>query len=190
VKRRAVRKAHAFTDNYLYRRPDGSYGNIQEANAAVNCLDSPSPDYAALRAQAPRFEMASQTFGLATLTGLLVCAHWPVQTQPRMSVPMAAGAAPILVVGTTGDPATPYAWAEALASELESGLLLTYEGEGHTAYLRSVPCIDSAVDTYLIEGKVPEAGKRCGGSSVASPIMLPVQAARALYRSRPMPRQF
>jgi pimeloyl-ACP methyl ester carboxylesterase len=177
----------SFTDNYLNRQPDGSYGNIQEANAAVNCVDSPGPDYMALRAEEARFAMTSQTFGLATLTGLLVCAHWPVQTPPRMSVPRAAGAAPILIVGTTGDPATPYAWAEALASELESGVLLTYEGEGHTAYLRSVPCIDDAVDAYLIDGKVPDAGKRCGGSSNASRTMLQVQAARG---PRPAPRQF
>jgi pimeloyl-ACP methyl ester carboxylesterase len=177
----------SFTDNYLDRKPDGSYGNIQEANAAVNCLDSPGPDYAGLRAETMRFETASKTFGLATLTGLLVCAHWPVQTAPRMSVPRGAGAAPILIVGTTGDPATPYKWAEALAEELESGSLLTYEGEGHTAYLRSVPCIDNAVDAYLIEGKLPEAGKRCSASSNALPIMMQVQAARG---PRPAPRQF
>lgn len=102
-----------------------------------------------------------------------------------MSVPRGTGAAPILIVGTTGDPATPYKWAEALASELESGELLTYEGEGHTAYLRSVPCIDNAVDAYLIEGKLPEAGKRCGGSSNALPFMMQVRAARG---PRPAPR--
>jgi len=110
-----------------------------------------------------------------------------VQTQPRMSALRGTGAAPILVVGTTGDPATPYAWAEALASQLESGVLLTYEGEGHTAYLRSVPCIDDAIDAYLIEGKVPEDGKRCGGNGAASSIMLQAPAMRG---PRPAPRQF
>jgi pimeloyl-ACP methyl ester carboxylesterase len=174
-----------FTDSYLNRKSDGSYGNIQEANNAVNCLDAPGPDYTGLRAEAMRFEVTSETFGLATLTGLLVCAHWPVQAQPRMSALKGAGAAPILVVGTTGDPATPYAWAEALASQLESGALLTYEGEGHTAYLRSVPCIDDAVNAYLIEGTVPEAGKRCAGST-GSRSLLPMPA----YGPRPAPRQF
>jgi TAP-like protein len=110
-----------------------------------------------------------------------------VQTQPRMSVLRGTGAAPILVVGTTGDPATPYAWAEALASQLESGVLLTYEGEGHTAYLRSVPCIDDTIDAYLIEGKVPEDGKRCGGNSAVSSI---VRQAPAMFGPRPAPRQF
>lgn len=153
--------------------------------SAVNCLDSPGPDFAGIRAEAARFEMTSATFGLATLTGLLTCAHWPVQTQARMSTLRGAGAAPILVVGTTGDPATPYAWAEALASQLESGVLLTYEGEGHTAYLRSVPCIDDAIDAYLIEGKLPEDGTRCGGSDAAAAIMFP-----AMRGPRPAPRQF
>jgi pimeloyl-ACP methyl ester carboxylesterase len=161
----------SFTDSYLDRKPDGSYGNIQEANAAVNCVDLPGPDYAGVRAEQPRFEMTSQTFGLAILTGMLVCAHWPVQTEPRMTVPRGTGAAPILVIGTTGDPATPYAWAEALASQLESGVLLTYEGEGHTAYLRGTPCIDDTVDAYLIEGTVPDAGKRCGGGTGGSNLM-------------------
>jgi len=72
-----------------------------------------------------------------------------------------AGAAPILVIGTTGDPATPYRWAEALASQLESGVLVTFEGEGHTAYGQS-PCIDEIVDEYLLDGTVPvEDAARC-----------------------------
>ena len=72
-----------------------------------------------------------------------------------------AGAGPILVVGTTGDPATPYAWSEELASQLGDATLLTYEGEGHTAYGRSGGCIEEQVDAYLLEGTVPEDGLRC-----------------------------
>jgi hypothetical protein len=156
----------SLVDSYLDRKSDGTYGNMQEANVAVNCIDAPSPDYMALRAEEMRFKTASPIFGTATLTSLFVCAHWPVQTQKEVT-PKAAGAAPILVVGTTGDPATPYRWAEALSMQLESGVLLTYEGEGHTAYSRSVPCIDDAVEGYLVDLKVPEDGKRCGGTSVA-----------------------
>jgi TAP-like protein len=65
------------------------------------------------------------------------------------------------VVGTTGDLATPYEWAESLASQLESGVLLTYEGSGHTAYRKGSTCIDDTVDAYLVEGTVPEVGLRC-----------------------------
>ena len=151
-------------DSYLQRRPDGTYPNMQEANAAVNCVDAPVPDAMSLRAEASRFETASPIFGLPLLTGAYVCAHWPVHTQ-REPAPIAKGAAPILVVGTTGDPATPYAWAEAMSAKLESGVLLTHEGEGHTAYARGVSCIDNAIERYLIDGNAPQDGTRCAGVS-------------------------
>ena len=72
-----------------------------------------------------------------------------------------AGAPPIVVLGTTDDPATPYSDAQALARELQSGHLLTFVGEGHTAYGRGNACIDNAVDRYLVSLDVPAAGKRC-----------------------------
>lgn len=156
----------ANVDAYTERRRDGTYANIQEANNAVNCLDLPTPPYADLRAEASRFANAYPLFGISTLTSLLVCAHWPVHAQ-KAPPPRAAGAAPILVIGTTGDPATPYAWAEALASYLESAVLLTYEGEGHTAYGRGVRCIDDAVNAYLVKGTVPAKGTRCGSGAAA-----------------------
>jgi len=147
-------------DGYLHRRPDGGYGNLMEVYNAVICLDKPTPDVSTLRAQASRFNMASPMFGTTYLTSLFVCAHWPVQAKQE-PVPRASGAAPVLVVDTRGDPATPYSWAEALSQQLESAVLLTYEGEGHTAYARSIPCIDEAIEAYLVDGKVPEDGKRC-----------------------------
>lgn len=73
----------------------------------------------------------------------------------------AKGAAPIVVVGTTRDPATPYRWARALAAQLTSSRLLTYEGDGHTAYGRGSVCIDSTIDAYLLRGTPPTRGKRC-----------------------------
>jgi hypothetical protein len=73
----------------------------------------------------------------------------------------AKGAAPILVVGTTNDPATPYAWAQSLSKLLSSGVLLTYKGEGHTAYGVANSCLNGAVDAYLLDGTVPADGTRC-----------------------------
>jgi TAP-like protein len=64
-------------------------------------------------------------------------------------------------VGTTRDPATPYAFAKNLAAELESGRLLTYVGDGHTAYEEGSRCIDDAVDAYLVDGHLPADGTRC-----------------------------
>ena len=80
---------------------------------------------------------------------------WPAPAQGDPAPVTAEGSQPILVVGTTRDPATPYEWAQSLADQLDSGHLLTYVGDGHTAYRRGSDCIDDAVDAYLLEGKTP-----------------------------------
>jgi hypothetical protein len=98
-------------------------------------------------------------FGAPLAVGMLACAEWPGGHDPYPTGP-ATGSPPVLVVGTTGDPATPYAQAPALANMLGVGHLLTWEGEGHTAY-PSTPCITDAVDAYLISLTVPPDGKRC-----------------------------
>ena len=74
----------------------------------------------------------------------------------------AAGAPPIVVIGTTRDPATPYVWAKALADQLSSGVLVTYDGDGHTAYARGNGCVSTAVNAYLNDRVVPRDGLRCG----------------------------
>jgi pimeloyl-ACP methyl ester carboxylesterase len=149
-------------DEYLRRNSDGTFdGNLNEANYAVNCVDRPwTTDVEQIAASIPAFEAASPVFGSYLAWSGLVCAEWPVPGAPPTAV-TAAGADPILVIGTTGDLATPYEWAQALAAQLESGVLLTYEGGSHTAYRRGSDCIDDAVDEYLVDGTVPEDGLRC-----------------------------
>jgi hypothetical protein len=93
--------------------------------------------------------------------GDLSCVNWPYQSERERAEIHAAGAAPILVVGTTGDPATPYQWAVELADQLESGVLLSYEGEGHTAYNKSNACVNDAVEAFLIDGTVPAGDPLC-----------------------------
>ena len=73
----------------------------------------------------------------------------------------AAGAAPILVVGTTGDPATPYEWSESLAEQLESGILISRDGDGHTAYNSGNECVDTAIEDYLVDGFAPDGDLSC-----------------------------
>jgi pimeloyl-ACP methyl ester carboxylesterase len=150
-------------DLYADRQPDGTYSsNLLEAFNAVNCLDYPvdaSPE--AMATTAKRLEEASPTFGDALAYGEVMCDEWPVPPVGRPGPARAAGAPPILVVGTTGDPATPYPWAQALADELDAGRLLTWEGEGHTAYLRGSACVDAAVDAYLVDGVLPGEGATC-----------------------------
>jgi pimeloyl-ACP methyl ester carboxylesterase len=93
--------------------------------------------------------------------GDIGCANWPYKATGKRGPISAAGSAPILVVGTTNDPATPYVWAKNLASELQNGHLLTYRGEGHTAYNKSNSCVNNTVDAYLVDGTVPTQGKTC-----------------------------
>ncbi|HEU0213954.1 MAG TPA: alpha/beta hydrolase [Jiangellaceae bacterium] len=150
-------------DLYLFRNPDGTYdGNTNEAIYAVNCLDRPhAGSIAEIEAAAPAFEAASPIFGPFLAWDEVTCVEWPVPPASEPARVSAAGAAPIVVVGTTGDPATPYEWAESLAAQLESGVLVSYEGSVHTAYREGSDCIDEAVDTYLVDGTVPDDGLRC-----------------------------
>ncbi len=153
----------AMADEYFERDPDGHYGNIMYANPAVNCLDLPaafsSPD--AVKKQLSSFEKTSPVFGRGFAWAALNCGYWPEKSTGEPRRIAAKGAEPILVVGTTRDPATPYAWAQGLAGQLDSARLLTYEGDGHTAYLRGGACINDTVDTYLLKGKAPKDGKKC-----------------------------
>ncbi|MFF9364094.1 alpha/beta hydrolase [Streptomyces griseoluteus] len=153
----------ALSDSYYERDSRGHYSNLMMANAAVNCLDLPpafeSPEQ--VEQALPQFEKASPVFGPNLAWSALNCTYWPVRATGEPHRIEAKGAAPIVVVGTTRDPATPYRWAQSLSRQLSSAHLLTYEGDGHTAYGRGSACIDSAINTYLLHGTPPAPGKRC-----------------------------
>jgi hypothetical protein len=89
------------------------------------------------------------------------CPNWPVPAKRDRTPISAPGSADILVVGTTNDPATPYKWAQTVASTLEHGHLITYHGEGHTAYNKSNSCVNDAVDNFFVKGTVPSADPLC-----------------------------
>jgi len=150
-------------DFYTDRTSDGRFkSNQNEAIYAVNCLDQPvNASPARIERLLPRFRQASPTFGDYFAWSPLPCGYWPVPATGRPHPIAAPGAPPILVIGTTGDPATPYAWAQGLARQLRSGVLLTYVGDGHTAYAASSACINTAVETYLLSGRPPRDGTRC-----------------------------
>jgi pimeloyl-ACP methyl ester carboxylesterase len=151
------------SDFYGSREDDGSYAdNSLEAIGVINCLDD---SWSISAAEVPdyydEFEEASPTFGRVFAWGLVGCHGTPFQTtEPEIEID-ADGAAPIVVIGTTRDPATPYQEAVAMAEQLESGVLLSRDGDGHTAYNRGNSCIDDAVHAYLIDGTVPEDGAEC-----------------------------
>ena len=152
----------ALGDRMYDRRPDGNYTNMVSALNAVNCADRPSPEspeeiedaVAAAAEDAP-------IFGASLAWGSFVCSQWPVDTDRDAAELTGEGADEILVVGTTRDSATPYAWSENLSEQLDSGVLLTYDGDGHTAYATGDACVDEQVDTYLLEASAPAPETTC-----------------------------
>ena len=145
------------------REEDGTYrSNSTVAFNAVNCLDYPMrTDDAQMAADAQELMKASPTIGKYLAYGGVTCESWPFPPVNEPHEINAAGAAEMLVIGTTGDPATPYEWSEALAAQLDSAVLLTWEGEGHTAYGRGSQCIEDAVDDYFVDGTVPADNTVC-----------------------------
>ncbi len=150
-------------DAYFQREDDGSFpDNSNEAIYAVNCLDRPVEESVAdIQGRLPTYREASPLFGEFIAWSLLPCTYWPVPTDTVPGPVRAAGAAPIMVIGTTRDPATPYAWAIALAEQLKSGVFVSHDGDGHTVYGDGDPCIDPIVNDYLVNGETPRDGVEC-----------------------------
>ncbi|WP_241518512.1 alpha/beta hydrolase [Streptomyces sp. CB03238] len=135
--------------------------NSDVAITAVDCLDIPHPkDPQAYWKALDQAHRAEGDFGSESVIAELGCKGWPHRGPGphRVSVD---GLPPVLVVGTTGDPSTPYHEAQSLARQLPKGMLLTYEELGHTAYGRGSSCVDNAVDSYLIDLKPVKAGATC-----------------------------
>ena len=143
-------------DNYVERGQNG-YANLSESNFAVNCVDRPWP-----RTEAPYYALADEVaktsprFGRAIALSGLGCIAWPTPATGHPHAVAAKGSPSVVVIGTTRDPATPYAWAQALAGQLSRGVLLTHVGDGHTVYRVGAPrCIVRPVDDYLLTLRVP-----------------------------------
>lgn len=150
-------------DERQSRGPDGAYlDNSTDAFYAVTCADSGetvSRDTA--RQYAKEWGAQMPAFGESLAWGVLTCNNWPKPGEAPITRTTAAGSAPILVVSTKHDPATPYQWGVRLADELASGHLLTWTGTNHTAYLSGSSCIDEHIDSYLLHGTVPSEGTVC-----------------------------
>ncbi|MFJ8084068.1 alpha/beta hydrolase [Streptomyces sp. NPDC096205] len=155
----------ALADDYNERDPSGHYGTSTHAQRVISCLDDRQrPTLQETKRALPDFERISPVFGpfLGWDTAGW-CHDWPVPGQHDTPEVRAPGAPPILIVGNTGDPATPYEGARRMADELGKGVgvLLTWKGEGHGAYGSGSDCVDSTVDDYLLDGAVPKDGKVC-----------------------------
>ncbi len=143
-------------------REDGVYrDNSSEAFRAYNCMDYPVED----DPSAEDASMAKVEEGAPTIapywSGPDSCEVWPYPPTGTRGEINAEGAGPIVVIGTTNDPATPYEWSVSLADQLEEGVLITRVGEGHTGYNKGNICVDDAVEAFLLDDVVPQSELRC-----------------------------
>lgn len=151
-------------DQYNDRNENGRYGtNLIAANYAINCLDArSSTNIFSMQRQNKALLEAAPTLGRYWQFGALRCENWPFPVKPAPASYSAEGAPTILVIGTTGDPATPYSQAQALAGNiLSDAFLLTYNGEGHTIYGQQVACVDNPVDRFFMTGELPDEDPNC-----------------------------
>lgn len=129
--------------------------------AGVECIDSPHPVGAeAYAAFADELDAVSPRFGASVANELLPCAFWPAEVRSVIGPVVAPAAPPVLVIGTTGDAATPFVQAERVAATLEEATLLTYDAAGHTSY-GSSSCTRAAVGAYLVALELPAPGTVC-----------------------------
>jgi pimeloyl-ACP methyl ester carboxylesterase len=150
-------------DEYLSRKADGSYDNGFEIYFGVSCIDSAWPkDPEKIFAAAKETAKVAPRMGEALVNDYVRCALWPVDPDPLEPVPTdVKGLAPIVLISTTGDPATPYQNGVDVAHAIPGAKLITYRGEGHTVFANGVACVDDAVTSYLVEAKAPSADLTC-----------------------------
>ncbi len=151
------------SDAYLHRDRAGHFqDNTFEAFYAVNCLDhDDAVRWDRVDALLPRFEKASPTFGSVFASTLPACTDWPVHSGRVGHAIDVTRAPPVLVVGTTRDPATPLVWARALSRQIHGSVLVTRDGDGHTGYHQGNACVDGTVEDYLVQGTVPDEDVSC-----------------------------
>ncbi|SDF02788.1 alpha/beta hydrolase fold [Blastococcus aurantiacus] len=150
----------SLADSYAGRLEDGTYSNQLDANLAINCADTDEEiETDEVRALAAEWDAEYPLFGAGSAAGLYTCTPWEAERTP-LPQRDAEGSAPILVVGNSGDPVTPLPGAVDMAEQLASGVLLTWQGQGHTAYPKN-PCVNDAVNRYLIDLVVPLDGLTC-----------------------------
>jgi pimeloyl-ACP methyl ester carboxylesterase len=167
--RRAIREAIdgygdtfiKLADEYSGRQPDGNYPNNEfESGPIIDCLDFSDPrSVNQIRRDADEIVVAAPVFGPYLAYSSLLCKYF--DTPSPVVVGITETSAPVIIIGTTGDPATPYEWAKGLAQTLPNSRLLTYVGDGHTGQGRGNGCIDDAVDAYFLSGELPKQGLRC-----------------------------
>lgn len=151
----------AIAYSYAGLQQDGTYTNMTAANTATNCEDNRAPStISEYQSLAKKMSKAAPVFGASEAWGTLACTYWPVKPKGSPAAIANHGSSSILVIGSTGDPATPYSGAQHVAKELGRAVLLTRDGTGHTAYLFST-CIRNWTDSYFTTTALPPKNTVC-----------------------------
>ncbi len=151
-------------DQYVGRGASGRYNADWASFIAISCADGPNLTIGEMEALQERAGVEAPDFGAGNVGLGYQCSYWPYPPDRTGPTPLSAPtASPILVVGTTGDPATPFAWSEALATQLGSGRLVSVTGSTHTSSLNGDACLDGILTRYLVDRDVPSTGTGCGG---------------------------
>jgi pimeloyl-ACP methyl ester carboxylesterase len=146
-------------DDYVGRASNGTYSPVAEANVAIACADNAVPTaLSTYVTEAQRMNTIDPIFGADVVWGLLVCADWPFHPLPRTFATV--DTVPLLLVGATGDPATPYGWAVGALSYFPGSVLLTRDGDGHVSFGKS-SCVDADEAAYLTRLILPARGAVC-----------------------------
>lgn len=150
----------SLADDYTQRRSDGTYlSNETDAAFVIDCLDWRGPrSTKSIKELAKKFAQEAPVFGPYLAYSGLSCQFF---TSPTQSVVKEIVTAPIIIIGTTGDPATPYVWAEDLHKIIRHSLLISFEADGHTGYGHGSSCVDSAVTQYFLTGILPTSDLTC-----------------------------
>ena len=150
----------ALNDSYYQRSPDGSYGNELEAFQTISCADSPERlTVEETDAEAAEFTKVAPHLAPPGSAGGYFCTFFPESIDPRVAI-TGAGAGPIVVIGTTGDPATPFQSTVNMSNTLEDGRLVIVEADQHTGYGVN-RCVIDVVNDYLIDLKPPADETEC-----------------------------
>lgn len=152
-------------DGYLGRDESGEYKQRQAALAVISCLDKADPRTDAQRkADALEIARLSPVFGATLMSDTDQCALGKLKGAPVETTLAVKGAPPIVIVASRNDAATPYQWAQHVASMVTPSRMITFNGADHAAYVSSgSKCVTSAVNTYLLDGSLPAPNLTCAG---------------------------
>jgi len=150
-------------DQYAGRQEDGKYlSNENDALQVIDCLDHPGvSSLTKIKARAIEFTNKAPIFGPYLAYSEIICRYFPNLNEVTQIKIEKLQTAPILIIGTTRDPATPYKWAQSLSKIFQNSTLITFDGDGHTGHGRGSTCVDSTVDRYLLTGITPKSELFC-----------------------------